>query len=84
MTFEPGEVRKLQIPMKGAEELDLTYIDKLMRNGKVVDVLDYTDRVLLKKHLGLSDEQVHTLRNIWEKMSNRRIERKKKGEKGGQ
>lgn len=78
MTFEPGEVRKLQIPMKGAEELDLIYIDGLMRDGKITEVLNYTDNILLKKHLGLSDEEIHTLRNIWEKMSNRRIERKKK------
>lgn len=78
MTFEPGEVRKLQISMKGAEELDLIYIDELMRAGKITDVLDYTDNILLKKHLSLSDKEIHTLRNIWEKMSNRRIERKKK------
>lgn len=78
MTFEPGEVRKLQIPMIGAEELDLNYIDSLMRQGKIIEILDYTDNILLKKYLNLSDEEISLLRNVWEKMSNRRIDRKKK------
>ena len=31
MTFEPGEVRKLRIPMTNAEKLDIAYLDKCMR-----------------------------------------------------
>lgn len=78
MTFEPGEVRRLQIPMEGADELDIKYIDTLIREGKLEEALDYNDVILLEKHLGLSHHEVVLLRGIWEKMSNRRIERKKK------
>lgn len=78
LTFEPGEVRKLKIPMKGSEDLDIKFIDKKMRQGKIYDVLQYTDEILLKKNLGMCDDDIITLRNIWEKMSNRRINRKAK------
>ena len=31
LTFEPGEVRKLMIPMAGSEKLDFELIDKLAK-----------------------------------------------------
>lgn len=76
MTFEPGEVRKLRIPMKNAEKLDIDYIDELMRKKDIYSVLDYTDRTLLIDGIGLSIKQVHMLREIWEKLTKRRINRK--------
>ena len=76
MTFEPGEVRKLKIPMKNSEKLDIDYIDELMRKKDIYTVLNYTDKVLLMEGMGLSDKQVQLLRGIWEKLSERRINRK--------
>lgn len=29
LTFEPGEMRRMRIPMRGAEQLDIEKIDKL-------------------------------------------------------
>lgn len=78
MTFEPGEIRKLKIPMKGAEKLDIQYIDTLMRDKKIEDVLDYTDQVLLIDGLGLSVKETQLLRSIWNKLSYRRLFRKAK------
>lgn len=77
MTFEPGEVRKLKIPMRGSEQLDLDYIDELMRRKEIYKILDYTDKILLIDGMGLTKEEVKLLRGIWEKLSERRVSRKK-------
>ena len=78
LTFEPGEIRQLKIPMKNAEKLDVNKIDKLIRDDRIDEVLDYTDQILLIEGLGLTKYEVDTLRNIWTKLSNRRIGRKEK------
>ena len=76
MTFEPGEVRKLRIPMTNAEKLDIAYFDKCMRENKIEEALSYSDDILLKQGLGLSDLEVSMLKEIWIKLSSRRIDRK--------
>lgn len=76
LTFEPGEVRKLMIPMIGAEELDFNFIDKCARDNRIEDILNHTDRILLEKHLCLTHEDVALLRGVWDRLSNRRIGRK--------
>ena len=53
-------------------------IDKLIRDDKIEEVLDYTDRILLIEGLGLTEFEVTTLRNIWIKLSERRIGRKER------
>ena len=78
LTFEPGEIRKLMIPMKNAEKLDVNRIDKLIREDRVDEVLDYTDQILLADGLGLSQDEIIMLRNIWLKLSERRFGRKEK------
>lgn len=78
LTFEPGEMRGIRIPMHLAETLDFEKIDTLQRDGKIEDILEYTDEILLLKGLGLPKEDILMLRGIWEKMRNRRLSRKKK------
>lgn len=78
LTFEPSEIRKLMIPMKNAELLDVKKIDQLIRDNKIEEVLDYSDRVLLVNGLGLPKYEVEMLRNIWLKLSERRLGRKEK------
>lgn len=78
LTFEPSEIRKLMIPMKNAELLDVKIIDKLIRDNKIEEVLNYSDRILLVNGLGLSNDEVKVLRNIWLKLSERRLGRKEK------
>lgn len=79
LTFEPGEMRKLRIPMIGAEKLDIAKIDRLQREGKHEDILTYTDKVLLYEGLGLSEHEVRLLHSIWNKMRDRRLSRKQNG-----
>ena len=82
LTFEPGEIRKLKIPMTGADRLDLEQIDRWIREDKIYETLDYTDQILLKEGLGLSDREIVLLRGIWEKLRDRRIYRKENRKNG--
>ena len=76
LTFEPGEMRKMRIPMMAADKLDLDKMDALQREGKIDDILQYTDEILLYQGLGLSAHEVELLHNIWSKMRDRRLSRK--------
>lgn len=76
LTFEPGEMRKIRIPMKMAERLDLRKIDCWQRNGEIDKILEYTDAILLRDGLGLSEHEIGLLHSIWNKMSGRRMTRK--------
>lgn len=76
LTFEPGEIRKMRIPLRMAELLDFQQIDRWQRNGNIDAILEYTDRILLKDGLHLLDQEIELLHSIWDKMRGRRITRK--------
>lgn len=76
LTFEPGEMRKIRIPMRMAECLDVEKIDYWQRNGQIGKILEYTDNILLRKGLELSDYEINLLHSIWNKMRDRRMTRK--------
>lgn len=76
LTFEPSECERLPISLIGAENLDLEEIDKLLRENKIRNILDITDKLLLIKGLGLTVKEANLLRGIWEKLRDRRINRK--------
>ena len=68
--------------MTGADRLDLEQIDRWIREDKIYETLDYTDQILLKEGLGLSDREIVLLRGIWEKLRDRRIYRKENRKNG--
>lgn len=76
LTFEPGEMRRMRIPMKGADQLDIKKIDHLQREGKYEEILSYTDQILLYDNLKLTEREVALLHSIWNKMRERRLKRK--------
>jgi adenine-specific DNA-methyltransferase len=76
LTFEPSEAENLPLPLTGAKQLDIHHIDRLLRNDDIDAVLEITDKVLLVQGLGLSKSQARTLRSIWTKLRDRRINRK--------
>lgn len=78
LTFEPGEIRKLMLPMNCAEKLDIKKIDCLIRDNRIEEVLSYTDEILLHEGLGLTQHETSMLRNIWLKLSERRLRRKER------
>jgi len=76
LELEPNEAEKLPLPLKGAEKLNPRQIHKLLISDDIEGVLDITDKVLLLDGLGLSQKDVRTLRGIWHKLRDRRINRK--------
>ena len=76
LTFEPGEMRKIRIPMQMADQLDLQKIDAWQRQGEIDKVLEYTDSILLRKSLNLTEHEIELLHSIWKKMCDRRMSRK--------
>jgi len=76
LTFEPGEMRKMRIPMAHAEELDLALLDRWQREGNIDKILAYTDEILLRSGLGLSEQEIALLHGIWVKLRDRRLARK--------
>ena len=76
LELEPNEAEKLPLPLMGADSLDLNELDRLLRRGEISAVLDITDEVLLRQAMGLSIEETRMLRNIWQKLRDRRVNRK--------
>ena len=76
LTFEPSEAENLPIPLQEAERLDIEQIDMHLRSNDIEAVLDITDRALLVEGMGLPVTKVRMLRNIWEKLRDRRINRR--------
>ena len=76
LTFEPGEMRKIRIPMQMADQLDFQKIDAWQRQGEIDKVLEYTDSILLRKGLNLTEHEIELLHSIWKKMFDRRMSRK--------
>jgi adenine-specific DNA-methyltransferase len=76
LELEPNEAEKLLLPLIGADTLDLSQLDALARAGNISAILDITDEVLLRRGLGLSDTEICLLRTMWQKLSNRRVNRK--------
>ena len=77
MTFEPTEIEEIKIPSPVDLDIDFDLVDSLIRQRKIEEVLDMVDKELLIKHHGFNENEVMQLRNIWKKLSNRRINRKK-------
>jgi len=76
LTFEPSEAERLPIPGTNLNRLDIDKSDELLRTEGVYSVLELHDKILLEDGLGLTKETIMSLRSIWEKMRDRRINRK--------
>lgn len=83
LELEPNEAEKLPIPLKGAEKLDLQELHSLLLENNIDAVLEITDKVLLIDGLGLSENEVKMIRGIWQKLRDRRINRKHSNKKNG-
>jgi adenine-specific DNA-methyltransferase len=77
MTFEPTEIEELLIPVVENHGIDVNLIDELIRQDRIEEVLDIVDKAVLIDHYGFTLEETLELRNIWLKMSDRRINRGK-------
>ncbi|MFF9551288.1 Eco57I restriction-modification methylase domain-containing protein [Methylobacterium fujisawaense] len=79
LELEPTEAERLLVPdaQALAAALPLTECDKLVRAGKLSDVLAENDRLVLQNAMGLSKDDVSTLKGAWDRMRGRRFSRGK-------
>lgn len=78
LELTPNTIRQLRIPMRMAERLDFQKIDDWQRTGEINKILEYTDSVLLHEGLGLTDDEIKMLHDIWDRLRNKRLNRNKK------
>lgn len=77
LELEPNEARRLLIPRDLEGALPIEECDHLIRAGRLQDILDENDKRVLIEKVGLNERECTMLRQIWEKMRDRRISRKK-------
>lgn len=78
LELEPNEAEQLPIPFFPDSALDLSRLEHLERSGQIASVLDVTDHELLCRRLGFSVQEAGMFREIWRKLSGRRMGRKGK------
>lgn len=76
LTFEPTEIGIIPLPILKNTKVDFKKIDLLIRKKKIHEVLDIIDDELLVKQLHFSNTEINMCRAIWEKLSDRRQNRK--------
>jgi adenine-specific DNA-methyltransferase len=79
LELEPTEAERLLMPAQFHKAASLNEADKLVRAGRLDEVLHENDRLILIDGMGLSKGDCAMLRAIWVKMRNRRLARSPKG-----
>ncbi len=79
LELEPTEAERLLLATVEPKGLDIVEVDQLIRQGKLIEVLDYNDREILGGQLGLSVADRKQLRSAWLTMRDRRSSRRKIG-----
>ncbi len=73
----PSEVEKILLPYQEQNATLLHWIDTEIRRKKpIATILQHTNQIILKEGFGLSDKEILLAHTIWEKLSNRRLNRK--------
>lgn len=76
LTFEPGEVRKIQIPIHHFNSKEVGYVEGLMAQRKVETAMSFIDKIVLVSDLGLTQKNVDILNEGWRKLQQRRLLRR--------
>lgn len=77
LELEPTEAERLLVPKQLNGAMPIAEADRLVRSGRLADVLEENDRLVLKGSLGLSSDECKMLKGIWAKMRDRRMARKR-------
>jgi adenine-specific DNA-methyltransferase len=77
LELEPTEAERLLVPAELNGALPMSECDRLTRAGKLEDALEENGRLVLREHMGLNRVECIGLKNIWIKMRDRRMSRKK-------
>lgn len=78
LELEPSEAGKLLFPSNLAAAMPISDADRLIRKGRLEDVLEYNSKSVLQDEIGLSSQDCIYLRDIWERMRNRRLQRNRR------
>jgi adenine-specific DNA-methyltransferase len=84
LELEPTEAERLLVPAKLGAALPLAEADRLIRAGRIDQVLIANDALLLRGEMGLSRAECTALRDIWIKMRDRRLVRRRRGRRSPQ
>lgn len=77
LELEPTEAERLLMPAKLNGAMPLSEADKLIRAGKLDAVLEENARIVLMQHMGLTAAECAALKNVWIKMRDRRMSRRR-------
>jgi adenine-specific DNA methylase len=74
----PSEVEKIILPYKDTHDELFPEIDKMFREKvDISNILKYTNKIILRNGFGLTTKEVDLAKSIWEKLSQRRLNRSK-------
>lgn len=76
LELEPREALELPLPNGDFGSDEISQVDSLLRQGRSDDALLLTDGILLRDGMGLSVREIRRIRNCWETLRDRRINRK--------
>jgi adenine-specific DNA-methyltransferase len=79
LELEPTEAERLLVPAELGAGLPLAECDRLIRAGRIDQVLAENDALLLRGRMGLSSGECTMLRDAWIKMRDRRLARRRRG-----
>ncbi|MFA5934554.1 MAG: N-6 DNA methylase [Candidatus Paceibacterota bacterium] len=70
----PNEFKNIPVPYIKINQSDFNKLDTMLRNKESKeDILNFTDNVILKKNLKLSKKDIVSIKNIYQKLVNRRL-----------
>jgi len=81
LELEPTEAERLLMPAQLNGAMPLEEADRLTRVGRLDDVLEVNARTVLQEHLGLSTSDCGLLKDVWVRMRDRRLSRRRGGKK---
>jgi len=74
----PNEAEKILLPYNITNDKLLLKIDSQIRNKTSIDeILEITNKIILKENYGMTDEEISMSHIIWKKLSARRLNRGK-------
>lgn len=77
LELEPTEAERLLMPAGLNGAMPLNEVDGLVRAGRLDAVLEENARIVLRGHMGLSQADCALLKDVWTKMRNRRLSRRR-------
>jgi adenine-specific DNA methylase len=76
LELEPREAEELPIPYNDKIEIDTAKVESLLRRDYTYETLDYVDKIVLEDYLGFDNFMVRKIRQAWEQLRDRRVDRK--------